>query len=379
MYKPVSAASGTVYKHVAKPILFKMKPDTVHHRMLGSAIRLQKSKFIKGTLDKSWAYHNPAMLGQTLHGITFDNPIGLSAGLDANFELAPMLKAIGFGLMEGGSLTYQPCEGNPRPWFYRVPSAKSLVVNKGLANRGVDAIMEHIKSYPKDTFKDFRLNISVAKTNSPVACTEDEAVADYLGSLKAIKKAKVGDMITINLSCPNTYAGEPFTTPKRLEHLLREVDKLKLEQPLFIKMPSHLEWKEFDGLLKVIIKHRVTGVTISNLGKNREPLEKSGVLPTHIPGKLSGKPTYETSNMLIASTYRRYGDKLTIIGVGGVFSAEDAYTKIKLGASLVELITGMIFEGPQLIGQINRGLVDLLKKDGLANISQAIGMDNKRP
>jgi dihydroorotate dehydrogenase (fumarate) len=308
----------------------------------------------------------------------FRNPIGLSAGFDANFELAPMLKAIGFGLMEGGSLTFQPCDGNPRPWFYRVPSAKSLVVNKGLANRGVDAIMKHIISYPKGTFDNFPLNISVAKTNSPEVCTEDDAVADYLGSFRAIKKAKVGDIITINPSCPNTYAGEPFTTPARLEHLLREVDKLKLEQPLFIKMPSHLEWKEFDGLLKVIIKHHVAGVTISNLSKNREPLEKSGVLPVDIPGKLSGKPTWKASNELIAHTYKKYGDKLTIIGVGGVFSAEDAYTKIRLGASLVELITGMIFEGPQLIGQINKGLVELLDRDGFQNITQAIGVDSRK-
>lgn len=376
MNRPVSSTTRAMYKYAAKPVMFKIKPDTIHRHMVKSAKALQKSKLIRGTLRTSWAYHNPKKLGQTLHSLTFDNPIGLSAGFDANFELAPTLKAIGFGLMEGGSLTFKPCAGNPRPWFYRLPTAKSLVVNKGLANDGVEAIMKRIKAYPKDTFKHFPLNISVAKTNTPDPYTEAEAISDYIGSLRAIKKAGAGGMVTINLSCPNTYNGEPFTTPERLEHLLAKVDTVGLRQPIFIKMPSDLNWQQFDGLLKVITAHHVAGVTIHNLSKDRKPFEQQGVLPVTVKGKLSGKPTFESSNMLIAQTYRHYGDRLTIIGVGGVFSAEDAYTKIKLGASLVELITGLIFEGPQLIGQINHGLVKLLAQDGYNNISQAIGVDN---
>jgi dihydroorotate dehydrogenase len=375
--RPISSTTRAIYKYAAKPVLFKLKPDTVHHHMMHSATRMQKSKLAQKALHTTWAYHNPKMLGQELHGLTFDNSIGLSAGFDTNFELAPLLKAIGFGLMEGGSLTYQPCQGNPRPWFFRLPSAKSLVVNKGLANEGVTAIIARIKSYPKDTFYHFPLNISVAKTNSPEACSEEDAINDYIGSLRAIQKANVGDMITLNISCPNTYGGEPFTTPERLENLLQKVDQLSLSQPVFVKMPSDLDWREYDKLLQVIVHHAVTGVTIHNLAKNRKRFEQQGILPTTVAGKLSGKPTFESSNKLIGQTYRYYGDKLTIIGVGGVFSAEDAYTKIKLGASLVELITGMIFEGPQLIGQINHGLAKLLAKDGYTNVTQAIGVDSR--
>lgn len=374
----ISSASGAVYKYAAKPILFRFKPDTVHYHMLSSAKHLQGSKTINKLLSGSWAYRNKTMLRQTLHGIEFINPIGLSAGFDANFELAPMLKAIGFGFMEGGSLTYQPCDGNTRPWFYRLPEAKSLVVNKGLANKGVKAIVEHIERYPIRTFLHFPLNISVAKTNSPEACTEKDAIADYIGSLRVIQYSGVGELITLNISCPNAYGGEPFTTPDRLEHLLRQVDNLALSHPVFIKMPSHLSWVEFNKLLEVIVKHRVAGVTISNLSKARQPLEQSGILPRTVAGKLSGKPTFEQSNKLIAKTYRYYGKRLTIIGVGGVFSAEDAYTKVKLGASLVELITGMVFEGPQLIGQINRRLAKLLARDGYHNIQEAIGADNRQ-
>ncbi len=376
MNRFISKTSSGMYRNVVKPLLFRQSPDSVHHRMLRASVHLQHVPGYAPAVRSMWAYRNPA-LTQTIHGVTFTNPVGLSAGFDANFELAPTLKATGFGFMEGGSLTFWPCVGNPRPWFYRLPEAKSLVVNKGLANEGVDAIIARIKRYPAKTFKDFPLNISVAKTNSKDSSDEADAIADYIGSLHRIQKAGAGDMVTLNISCPNTYGGEPFTTPAKLERLLREVDQIPLSVPTFIKMPTDLTWGEFDALLCIAAKHRIAGVTVSNLTKKREQYEADGTLPSNVDGKLSGKPTFEQSNQLIAKTYRFYKDRFTIIGVGGIFSAEDAYTKIKLGASLVELITGMIFEGPQLIGQINQGLAMLLARDGYTNISQAIGVDNR--
>ena len=324
---------------------------------------------------RMWGYKNKAMLGQTIAGVNFQNPVGLSAGFDKNFQVLPIMKAIGFGFMEGGSLTYEKCLGNPTPWFARLPKTKSLVVHVGLANQGVKTIMLRLRQYAPSTFTNFPLNISVAKTNSMKAASETAAILDYVGSLRVIKKSGIGSMVTLNISCPNTYGGEPFTTPEKLDPLLQHVDSVKLQQPVFVKMPSDLEWSKFEALLAVIVRHRVTGVTICNLAKDRSALTLKDPLPDHILGGLSGKATWELSNRLIHQTYLKYGDRLVIIGVGGVFSAEDAYTKIKLGASLVELITGMIFVGPQLIGQINKGLVGLLQTDGYSNIGQAIGAD----
>lgn len=325
---------------------------------------------------KNLAYENPKRLGHVVHGIWFENPIGLSAGFDKNFELPLMMRAIGFGFMEGGSVTYLPCAGNPRPWFHRLPRSKSLVVHAGLANQGVEAIIHRLLSYPWGALADFPLNISVALTNNKrLIKTEEQAIADYIGSLWYIRQARAGQMVTINISCPNTYQGEPFTVPRMLERLLSKVDNLHLSQPIFIKMPNHLPWHVFKDLLDVIVRHNIAGVTISNLAKREAGVELQEALPDSIHGGLSGKPTWTRSNDLIRRTYKSYGDKLTIIGVGGVFSAEDAYTKIRLGASLVELITGMIFEGPALIGQINKGLDELLERDGFDNVSQAVGVD----
>ena len=376
MKRVTRSISHKVYKHVAKPLLFRVAPDKVHHGLVRSGKTVQKIAPLRGMLTVIWAHKKSPVLHQTVCGIDFVNPVGLSAGFDADIELLPLMKGIGFGFEEGGSITFRPTVGNPKPWFHRLPKSKSLVVNKGLANEGVAKIVERIKSYPPVTFKDFVLNISVAKTNSEVASTDDGAVEDYIGSLKAIQKAKVGQMITLNISCPNAYGGEPFTTPERLKKLLRAVDALKLKQPVFIKMPSDLAWPEFRKLLIVADAHKIAGVTISNLAKNRAAAKLADPLPDSVKGNLSGKPVWDLSNELIRKTYQKYGKRFVIIGVGGIFSAEDAYTKIKLGASLVELITGMIFEGPQLIGQINHGLEQLLKRDGYKNISEAVGVES---
>lgn len=379
MNSVISDFTTKAYRHIAKPAMFRISPDRIHNQMLRVGSVVQRVRPLRGLLHFSWAYDNPKRLGQVIHGIEFRNPVGLSAGLDKNFELPPLLKAVGFGYMEGGSLTMEPCKGNDRPWFHRLPKSKSLVVHAGLANIGVQAIIRRIKKYPARTFDGFPLNVSVAKTNSREASTEKKAIDDYIGSLRQLQRSQVGSMYTINISCPNTYGGEPFTSPDMLDRLLHRVDKLHLTRPVFIKMPNHLSWDEFDQLLAVADKHEIAGVTVSNLAKRTTQLDLADPLPDHIRGGLSGKPTWERSNELISRTRQRYGNRFTIIGVGGIFSAEDAYTKIKLGANMVELITGMIFEGPQLIGQINRGLVELLERDGYTNISEAVGADLKKP
>lgn len=370
----LSRGSSLAYKKAFKPILFRQKPDDVHERLLRSGSHIQNIPVIREALKKAWSFSDPS-LEQSVFGLTFNNPVGLSAGFDKNFELPGLLSAIGFGFMEGGSLTYRPYAGNPKPWFTRLPKTESIVVYAGLANQGVDVITKRLKSYPATVFKNFPLNISVAKTNSPKTCTDDEAISDYVGSLKILNQNHLGDMYTLNISCPNTYGGEPFTTKDRLNRLLGKVDQLNLTKPLIVKMPSDKSWKEFNQLLRVIIEHKVSGVTICNLAKDRSKVQLKDPLPDAVLGNLSGRPVWELSNALIKKTYQNYGDKLIIIGVGGIFSAEDAYTKIKLGATLVELVTGLIFEGPQLIGQINQGLSELVKKDGYANICEAIGID----
>lgn len=375
MQRITSKITAFGYVHIAKPILFWQQPDKVHDRLLKLGSRMQRFGLVRWLVRTFWSYNNTDYLQQNVQGITFKNPVGLSAGFDKNFQLPPLMKSVGFGFMEGGSITLHECAGNPKPWFYRLPKTKSLVVNAGLANQGVDAISERLQAYSGKGLSDFPLNISIAKTNSPDVCDDDEAIADYAGTLIKLRDKDLGSMYTLNISCPNTYGGEPFTTPERLERLLAAVDEVKAKKPVFIKMPSNLPWSEFKVLVDVAVKHNIAGLTISNLAKDRGQANIMDPLPDDVKGNLSGLPTKELSNELIRQTYALYGDRFTIIGVGGIFNAEDAYEKIKYGATMVELITGMIFDGPQIVGQINRGLVELLKKDGYTHISQAIGVN----
>lgn len=363
--------TSVVYGYIVKPVLFRFSPDAVHMRMVRMGGFVQKRSFLLALTRGCWSYRN-SMLRQKVGGLSFENPVGLSAGFDKNIELPPLMKAIGFGFMTGGSVTAKPCAGNARPWFYRVPSAKSIVVNAGLGNEGSEVITGRVQEYDTSVFTDFPLFVSAASTNDKSLKTADDAVDDYIQTIRRMRQ--VAQCIELNISCPNTYDGEPFASPRLLEELLTVVDGLQLKQPVFIKMPHDVAWPEFKKLLEVIVLHDVAGVTVSNLRKDRTGIN----VPATVKGGLSGKPTWRKSNELIAKTYQLYGDKLTIIGVGGVFSAEDAYTKIRLGASLVALVTGLIYEGPQVVGDINHGLAKLLRRDGYTNIAQAVGVDAKK-
>ncbi len=367
-----TTTSRTAYQKIIKPILFKSSPDDVHARLLRMSRIRQRYPFTDSLVSKALSYQNSANLGQTIQGIHFPNPVGLAAGFDKNIELAPTMKAVGYGFMTGGSVTFLACEGNPRPWFYRLPKQKSLVVNVGLANEGTQAVMDRLRTYKQSLFDRFPLVVSVAKTNSPDANDDPSAIADYVGSLSLLQNQPQVSVIEVNISCPNAFGGEPFTDPQRLEQLLANIDALNIAKPVWVKMPIDLAWPAFNELLNVIVRHNVHGVTIGNLQKSRSEIPSED-LPNEVKGNLSGLPTQAPSDELIRLTYASYGNRLMIVGVGGIFTAQDAYRKICLGASLVELITGMIYEGPQLVGQINRELVDLLKRDNFSTIGEAIG------
>lgn len=177
----------------------------------------------------------------------------------------------------------------------------------------------------------------------------------------------------LNISCPNLKGTITFYPPKNLDELLNAIDMLHLTKPLFIKMPIEKSNKEILKMLRVIAKHTVAGIIIGNLQKERKnPALHSDEVAKFPIGNFSGKPCFDRSNELISLAYRNYGRRFIIIGCGGVFNAEDAYEKIKRGASLVQLITGMIYEGPQLVSDINMNLPALLKKDGYTSISEAV-------
>jgi len=376
MIKPISKVTAFLFKYFLKPILFKFDPEFIHDRFTIAGKFYGSKQLTRNIIRKLFRYDDES-LEQTVDGNLYKNPILLSAGFDKNADMMNVLAPVGFAGMELGSITWKPYGGNPKPRLYRLPKSKSIVVYYGLKNLGVDATIQKLQQerFFDEQDKDFVMGVSIAKTNNKEVCNVADGIEDYYQGLSAMVNAKIGDYYTINISCPNTYGGEPFTTPDKLDALLKTIDSLQITKPIYVKMPINHEWLEFKDLLDVIVKHNIKGVIIGNLNKNHDDKHITEQIPESLKGGVSGKPTFELSNALIRQTYKSYNNKLTIIGTGGVFTAEDAYQKIKYGAELVQMITGMIFGGPQVIGEINYGLVDLLKADGYTNISEAIGVE----
>ena len=363
-----------VYIHVVKPILFLFPADNVHEFFLWMGRNLGRSSLVKKLLEKAWSYNNK-ILEQRIQGLDFKNPIGLSAGFDYNADLVNILPCIGFGFHSIGTLTNEPYGGNPGVMLARLPKSRSLLVNKGFKNKGVDNVLvsltTNISGAPR--------GVSIGATNKPYPDL-GAMIGDLVTGFQKAEKFINFDYYELNISCPNLLnlqnLKEQLATPHGLVHALEALDGIGIQRPLFIKMPLEKKPEEIKDLMQAASNFSfVKGLIFSNLAKDRnnkgfdvEEIKRAG------KGNFSGKPVEEKSNEILRYAYRTYGERFTLIGVGGVFTPEDAYKKIRLGASLVQMITGMVFMGPEQIGLINKGLVELLKKDGYKNIRDTVGV-----
>lgn len=358
-----------IYKYILAKVIFSFNSELMHDFMTAFGEILGKVPLTKKFVYLLFNVKSP-ILFQRIKGVNFENPIGLSAGFDYEARLTQILPSIGFGFGTIGTITNLPCEGNPKPRLARLLKSKSLMVNKGFRNKGIDTITYKLKNY---SFQ-IPVGISIGQTNTDIF-SQEEAIDDIISAFKKAESANLKiKYYELNISCPNLKSKVTFYDPKKLDKLLQRVKNLNIKKPIFIKMPIDKSDNEVLAMLNVIVKNKIDGVIFGNLQKNRKNkvLDKTEIAKYPV-GNFSGKPTFEDSNQLIELAYRSYKDKLVIIGCGGVFSAKDAYCKIKLGATLVQLITGLVFEGPQLAAQINDELISLIKKDGYRNIKDAIG------
>lgn len=372
MFKNISIYGTQLVYRSLRPLIFLTDCEWVHGHMTGVGESIGRHPILNGLFGDLFRVKNRA-LKQTVHGIHFQNPIGLSAGFDYEARLMHVLPSIGFGFGTVGTISNQPYEGNPRPMLGRLPRSRSLMVNKGFKNHGIRQVVEKLSH----EYFSIPIGISLGKTNSRQAMNQEEAVADVVSAFTVAENSSAPfAYYELNISCPNLFGSIEFYSREHLAELLRAVTDLRLKKPLFIKMPIDKSDGEVIQMLDVILQYPVQGVIFGNLQKNRQDpaLDQEEVMCWPV-GNFSGKPTQRRSGELIRLAFRHAGKRLTIVGCGGTFGAEDAYRKIRLGASLVQLITGLIFVGPQLPGQINLELLGLLKRDGFKHISEAIGVD----
>ena len=340
---------NTIYRYILKPILFLFSADTVHGLFISIGEFIGRFTFARWFLVLFYKYRGPN-ISKTVDGITYRTPILLSAGFDPDGQLTQVLQSLSFGGEEIGSITARACKGNPRPHFIRLIRNKSLVVYKGLRNSGVDALISKLSKTPR--IKNFVLGISIARTNEKATADIEAGIQDYFESFKKLNESGIGDYYTINISCPNSHTGETFANPESLEKLLSRLREISCDKPVYIKMPINTPWEQFVKLADLANKYEINGLVISNVNKDYKDLEYPEDAPKEFRGGLSGAPCFARSNELIRKTRKKYGKRFTIIGVGGILTPDDAMEKFAAGADLIELITGMIFEGPGLIKEI---------------------------
>jgi dihydroorotate dehydrogenase len=365
-----------LYKKILKPMLFRMDPEKAHHLTIDGMHAVAGIPGGRAFLRGLYAVPQYPELETTLWDIPFANPVGLAAGLDKNAKAVQGFSSIGFSFMEVGTVTPKPQAGNDLPRLFRLPEDAALINRMGFNNVGVDAMAHNLQQAGRHSIP-VAINIGKNKTTP-----NEHAQDDYRACIRGLYG--YGEFFVVNISSPNTPDLRSLQHGDDLSRLLDAVqDEMQLQhqkhggapKPVLVKVAPDLQDEELLYMVKTIVRSGVAGIIASNTTISRDGLTHRHQGET---GGLSGKPLTDRSTCLIHKIYAATEGKLPIIGSGGIFTANDAYDKICAGASLVEIYTALIYEGPELIRHINEGLSNLLKDDGFRHISQAVGSAHRR-
>ena len=343
-----------------RSLIFKLDPETAHNL----AIKSLKFNFVPNILDED---KNNPLFKTNLFNKDLDNPIGMAAGFDKNAEVYNSLFKLGFGFVEVGTITPLKQYGNPKPRVFRLVEDEALINRLGFNNSGAKNVVNRIRS--NDPLGLLGINIGPNKNSK-------NRLGDYVECLKTFHE--VANYITINISSPNTEDLRSFHDQTKLNELLQTIYKekknLNSNIPIVVKVSPDINEKEINKISEVLLNNSVEAVIISNTSDSTR--DKLYNIQSHQKGGLSGKPIEEKSSKLINKFFKILNGRIKIIGVGGVDSGKSAYEKFLAGANYVQLYTGMVFRGPNIVNIIKKELKELLFKDGVKNFSEIIG--NKR-
>jgi dihydroorotate dehydrogenase len=390
-----------IYEKLIRPILFNISPETAHEFGIEALKIGLSSEFAQDFVAKRFAGESFGELER--FGLNFKNPLGIAAGFDKNGVVFNQLAALGFGFVEVGTVTINPQKGNEKPRMFRLPEDKALINRLGFNNEGTAKVVERLKKIQPNCV----LGVNIGKNKD---VPNDAAIENYLASFDLA--FEVADYVAVNVSSPNTPNLRELQKAENLEELLRELQKRNRERnasvllavsgasrvrvekdvkedvsagrthdsrrddsvtPLLVKIAPDLNESEIEAIVDIALKLNLAGIIATNTTINRSNL-KSNINET---GGLSGKPLQKKSNEVIKKIYKYSNGNLPIIGVGGIFTAEDAFEKIAAGASLIQAYTGFVYQGLGFAKEINSGLARILKEKGFTNLDEAIGSQSK--
>lgn len=341
-----------LYKNLLRPFFFLIDPEKIHHLVFKL---IKFSQAIPGVkfLTRSLFVVKNSKLEQKLFGLTFPNPVGLAAGFDKDAKLYKELSNYGFGFIEIGTITPLPQDGNPKPRMFRLPQDGGLINRMGFNNKGLEGAIERLKNRPKDIIVGGNIGKNKVTPN-------EEAINDYEKCFEGL--FPYVDYFVVNVSSPNTPNLRALQEKGPLMELLNHLQKLNLQKPksksILLKIAPDLTNEQLDDIIEIVQSTKIAGVIATNTTISREGLRTNHSFVENIgAGGLSGKPLTQRSTEVIKYLSEKSNNSFPIIGVGGIHSEQDAIDKLNAGASLIQLYTGFIYEGPGLVKRINEALL----------------------
>ncbi|MFN2493529.1 MAG: quinone-dependent dihydroorotate dehydrogenase [Pyrinomonadaceae bacterium] len=360
-----------LYRSLLRPLLFRLPAETAHELALHSlSFAPDLTKWLVGDRFK----RNP--FGKLRRfGLTFSNPVGLAAGFDKNGIALDSLAALGFGFIEAGTVTYHPQTGNERPRLFRLPQDRALINRAGFNNHGALAFAQRVEHHNAD----YVLGVSIGKSKD---VSIDEATQDYLRSFELVYP--VADYVAVNVSSPNTPGLRELQRAEQLDELLRALQRRNIELaqrsergravPILVKLSPDLGPSDLEAIVEVTKSNKVSGLIATNTTTGRAGLETQlETVNAFGAGGLSGAPLKRRATQMIARLCNLTEGSIPLIGVGGIFSADDAWEMISAGASLIQIYTGFIYEGPSIVRTLNEGLRRIISREGFVSLDEAVG------
>ncbi len=379
------------YRQLLRPFLFqglKVDPEWLHLRALGSLAWLTADT-ANGAYTavrhpmQCWltqhTHYPDRRLGQTLWHCDFANPLGLAAGFDKDGTAALAWPLLGFGFAELGTVTFHAQAGNPRPRLFRLPEDGAVLNRMGFNNGGAAALADRLQQYWRQSPPVIPMGINLGKSKiTPL----DQAVEDYVSSFKLLRD--LGQYFVVNVSSPNTPGLRSLQTQAQLSPILAALQAENPGgKPILVKIAPDLEWDEIAAIVDLAMTHQLAGIIATNTTIQRQGLKTQTLLRTGQPvaaeaGGISGAPLRERATAVVRFIYRHSQGRLPIVGVGGIFTAEDAWERITAGASLLQVYTGWVYEGPMMVRRVLAGLAAQLEAHGLDTITDAVGIESDR-
>lgn len=373
-------AMAGIYENIFRPMMFGLDAETAHEIGIESLRLGLSSEFAQRIASQRFGSQGFEDIER--FGLRFANPLGIAAGFDKNGVAVNQLAALGFGFVEVGTVTYRPQKGNEKPRMFRLPADKALINRLGFNNDGADAVAARLRKLDKRCV----VGVNIGKNKD---ISNDAAVENYLASFELVYE--VADYIAVNISSPNTPNLRELQQGENLEVLLKslqdrnrvlspgfspqiseEEGRAQRAKPLLVKIAPDLKESDIEVIVDICLRHGIAGIIATNTTVSRRSLrtrqiEKFGA------GGLSGRPLADRSNEVITQIFRHSKGKLPVVGVGGIFTADDAFEKIAAGASLLQAYTGFVYAGPAFARTVNDGLLKILKEKGFARIDDAVG------